>query len=186
MTSTTLPRNTDVRAVRLADLSQSGPTEFDITFAPTDLLDAQQTLELVKLTKMRFRGWLAPTGGSDWELKAEAGASVVQSCVLTLAPVKTRIDEKIYRLFRKEMPEFEDGSVNEMVLEDFEEPLEAEVDLFSLAVEAVSLALPPYPRADGAELENAVFSGDGVAPMTDEDAKPFASLAALKDNLLKE
>lgn len=172
--------------LRLADLNQSGTTSFDVTFTPADMQQARETLGLVKMSKMRFRGTLGPKGKSDWELKGMAGASVVQSCVVTLAPVKTRIDEEVYRLYRKEMPEFEEGSVNEMLLEEFEEPLTAEIDLLALAVEAVSLTLPAYPRADDAALSEAQFAGDGVTPMTDEDAKPFASLAALKDNLGKE
>jgi uncharacterized metal-binding protein YceD (DUF177 family) len=49
--------------------------------------------------------------------------------------------------------------------------------------EALSLALPDFPRADGAELGSQVYAADGVAPMTDEDAKPFAGLASLKAKL---
>ena len=50
-------------------------------------------------------------------------------------------------------------------------------------VEALSLNLPLYPRAPDAELEQTVFSKDGVKPMTDEDARPFAGLAALRSQL---
>jgi uncharacterized metal-binding protein YceD (DUF177 family) len=106
--------------------------------------------------------------------------------VLTLVPVKTRIDEEVYRIFRKDMPEFEDGSVVELNVDEYEEPLGTEIDLFSIAVEALALALPLYPKAEGASLETATFAGEDVTPMSDEDAKPFASLAALKDKLQKE
>lgn len=179
-------RDNNTHVLRLAELNQSEPTRFDVTFGPADLSDAQEVLGLLKLSKMRFRGTLGPVGSSDWELKADVGASVVQPCVISLAPVKTRIDEKVYRLFRKDMPEFDDGSVSEMVLEDFEEPITPDVDLLSLAVEAVALALPAYPKAEGAALENAQFADKDVVPMTDDDTKPFASLAALKDNPRKE
>ena len=43
------------------------------------------------------------------------------------------------------------------------------------------LALPLYPRSENAELGEAVFTEDGVAPLKDEDTKPFAGLAALRD-----
>ncbi len=42
---------------------------------------------------------------------------------------------------------------------------------------------PLYPRADGAELGEAVFAEDGAEPLSDEDVKPFAGLAALRDKL---
>ena len=48
---------------------------------------------------------------------------------------------------------------------------------------ALVLALPEYPRSEGAELGEAIFTEAGLAPMKDEDARPFAGLAALKDQL---
>jgi len=35
----------------------------------------------------------------------------------------------------------------------------------------------------GAALESAAFAAPGVAPMTDQDAKPLAGLAALRDRM---
>jgi hypothetical protein len=35
-------------------------------------------------------------------------------------------------------------------------------------------------------LNQAVFAEKGVAPMTDDDVKPFAGLAALKEKMQKE
>ena len=45
------------------------------------------------------------------------------------------------------------------------------------------LTLPEYPRAEGAQLGEAVYTKPGHAPMKDEDARPFAGLASLKDQL---
>jgi uncharacterized metal-binding protein YceD (DUF177 family) len=172
--------------MRVADLNQTGGAQFDIRFSPAEQEAAAATLKILGVAKMRFRGGIAPLGKADWELSGEVGATVTQECVLTLATVRTRIDEQVYRIFRKNMPEFEDGSVVELDMDENEEPLGAEIDLSAIALEAVALALPPYPKAEGAELEKTVFSGADVTPMTDEDAKPFASLAALKDKLQEE
>ena len=51
--------------------------------------------------------------------------------------------------------------------------------------ETLVLALPDYPRAEGVELGERVFSEEGVKPMRDQDAKPFAGLAALKEKMEK-
>ena len=66
---------------------------------------------------------------------------------------------------------------------DRAEPLENTINLADVFGEALSLALPPYPRAEGANLSEAVFTEDGKTPLTDQDTKPFAGLAALKARL---
>jgi uncharacterized metal-binding protein YceD (DUF177 family) len=186
LTSSNPSDDTRRHFLRVADLKHSGGTDFDIRFSPADQADAARNLKIPGVAKMRFQGRVAPLGRTDWELNGTVGATVTQECVLTLAPVKTRIDEEVYRIFRKEVPDFKDGSVIELHIDEHEEPLGAEIDLFSIALEALALALPPYPKAEGAALEKTGFAGEGVAPMTDEDTKPFASLAALKDKLQEE
>lgn len=186
MTSSSPSDDTRRHALRVADLKQSKGTEFDIRFSAADQRAAAGTLKIPGVAKMRFRGRIAPLGSADWELKGDVGATVTQECVLTLAPVRTRLDEEVYRIFRQDMPEFEDGSVVELNMDEHEEPLGTEIDLFAIALEVIALALPPYPKAEGASLEKTTFAGEGITPMSDEDAKPFASLAALKDKLRKE
>ena len=170
----------------MSELNPSGPNAFDIRFSAGDHAEATEILKIPNIAKMRFQGSIRALGKADWELKGHVGATATQECVVTLAPVRTRIEEDVYRIFRSDIPEFEDGSVVELNMDEHEEPLTAEIDLFAIALEAVALALPPFPRAEGATLETAVFAGDGVEPMTDEETKPFASLAALKDKLQKE
>lgn len=67
--------------------------------------------------------------------------------------------------------------------DDSVEPLPDVIDVGVVATEALALALPLYPRAEGAELGEAVFTAPGEAPLRDGDLKPFAGLAALKDRL---
>ena len=52
--------------------------------------------------------------------------------------------------------------------------------------EALALALPDYPRGDEEVIGEQVFTEPGKEAMTDEDAKPFAGLAALRDKLTGE
>ena len=46
-----------------------------------------------------------------------------------------------------------------------------------------AVALPPFPRSPGAELGIARAAPKGVRPLTDEETRPFAGLAALRDRL---
>jgi uncharacterized metal-binding protein YceD (DUF177 family) len=146
---------------------------------------AAAELGLLALRKLRLTGELVPEGREDWRLDARLGATVVQPCVVTLAPVTTRIDVDITRHYSADFVEPEADEA-EMPEDDTTEPLPERLDLSAVMLEALALALPDYPRAEGAELAERQFAGPGVAPMTDEDAKPLAGLAALRDRLKPE
>ena len=139
-------------------------------------------LDLVDLRKLSLVGQLLPIGKADWRLEADLGATVVQACVVTLAPVVTRIEEPVSRRWVAgwDAPQGDEVEIPEEV---DDEPLGAEIDLGQVMVEALALELPPFPRAEGADLGDATFAGPGVRPMSDDDAKPFAGLAALRDKL---
>lgn len=176
--------NPSSHALRVADLSQNRPTRF--TLAPTSeaLVAIADELGLSELRKLRFTGQIVAEGKRDWRLEAELGATVVQPCVVTLKPVVTRIDDSVTRRFLAQMPETsgEEDEI-EMAEDDSIEPLGTVIDPEAVMIEALSLALPLYPRADGAKIEEAAFTEPGKEALKDEDLKPFAGLAALRDKL---
>lgn len=171
--------------VRVADLKPNDGISFD--FSPDDAAreTLAESLALIELRKLRLHGTLRPIGKSDWALDATLGATVVQSCVVTLAPVVTRIDDPVERLFLAKMPDMAEDPEVEMDHDTSTEPLGEWIDLGAIAAEALLLALPLYPRAEGAVLPESQFSPPGVSPLTDEDMKPFAGLSALRDKLAK-
>lgn len=136
------------------------------------------------IRKLRFAGRLRAEGGRGWRLDAELGATVVQPCIVTLQPVTTRIDTPVTRRFLPAHEiEPEPGDEIEMPEDDTLEPLGAEIDLQAVMTEALALATPAYPRAEGAALGEAVYSDPGVAPLRDEDTRPFAGLKGLREAL---
>ncbi|MEJ6388226.1 YceD family protein [Gymnodinialimonas ulvae] len=168
----------------LARLGRAAPKAFDIAPDADARKAMADALGIVGLRKLRLSGEATPEGKADWRLDATLGATVVQECVVTLEPVTTRIDTELTRRYRAQMPE-PSGEEMEMPEDDTIEPLRAEVDLMQVLSEALALALPDYPRAEGVELGQAIYAAPGVAPMTDEDARPLAGLAALRDQLAK-
>ncbi len=142
-------------------------------------------LGVLDLRKLTLEGRLSPLGKRDWRFEGHLGATVVQPCVVTLAPVTSRIDEAVTRAFVADWqpPEGDEVELAEDVDTD---PLGAEIDLGAVMVEALALALPAWPRAEGADLGTAVFTEPGAQAMTDTDAKPFAGLAALRDKLAND
>ena len=142
--------------------------------------EIEAMLDLSALRKARFEGRLSPLGREDWHLDARLGATAVQPCVVTLAPVTTRIDAVVTRHYLADPgPEPSENEV-EMPEDDTVEALPETLDLQALFAEALALELPDYPRVDDASLGDAVFTEPGKAAMTDDDAKPFAALKALK------
>jgi uncharacterized metal-binding protein YceD (DUF177 family) len=168
--------------LRLADLASGQATSFDLMPDAAGRAAIADALGIVAIKKLRLTGQLTPQGKRDWLLTADLGASVVQDCVVTLAPVSSRIDEPVVRRYLADMPQTT-GTEVEMPEDDTIEPLPSQIDLYAVLTEALALALPLYPRAAGAELGQMVYSQKGVTPLTDEAAKPFAGLDALREKL---
>ncbi|MCL3882827.1 DUF177 domain-containing protein [Marivita sp. GX14005] len=172
---------------RVSALSTRQPTAFDLDPSPEERQAIAEELGISALKKLRFQGQIAADGARGWLLTAQLGATVVQPCVVTLALVTTRLDEDVRRSFvpPEQIAEPEDGSETEMPEDTTLEPLGRSISVWAVMMESLSLALPDYPRAPDAELGEAVFAEEGVAPMRDEETKPFSGLAALREKLDK-
>lgn len=171
---------------RLTGTARREPRDVALEPDPDARAAIARELDLLALRKFRLTGRLIPEGRQDWLLQADLGATVVQPCGLTLEPVTTRIDEPVTRRWMANPPAVPEGAEVEMPEDDTAEPLPASIDLVAVAVEALSLALPAHPRAPGAELGQAGYAEPGVAPLTDDDVKPFASLAEFRARLKKD
>lgn len=168
--------------LRLSRLSTARPTPFLLVPDAEALANLAAELDLIDLRKVRLEGQLFPDGPRDWRLEATLGATLVQPCSVTLAPVTTRIDVPVLRRYTADFVASEEAEA-EMPEDDSVEPLPETVDLEAVLTEALALALPDFPRAEGAELGEAVFAAPDTAPLRDNDVKPFAGLADLKKRL---
>ncbi len=171
-------------AIRVSSLKANQTKTFALTPEQAEMTALAKELGLSGLRKLSFKGEINADGKRDWLLTARLGATVTQPCVVTLEPVTTRIDTDVARRFS---PDFDEALVVDPDEEEVEmpedetlEPLGEVIDPAAVMIEALALALPLYPRKDGAHLGEAVFTAEGVAPMTEEKTKPFAGLAALK------
>ena len=173
-----------LKPLRVADLPKNRPTEFALRPDDATLDALREELGLLALRKLTFSGRVTPQGALGWRLTGALGATVVQPCVVTLDPVTTRIDEDVERRY---LPDARPPSAGpdemEMPEDDSVEPLGDRIDVFAVMTEALAIALPLYPRKSEVGTGDAAFAEPGVTPMSDEDAKPFAGLKALKDKL---
>lgn len=175
---TDLPQQT----LRLADLATRRATPFVLTPDAAACKAIAAALDLTALRKLRFEGQIAPLDSADWELTATLGATVVQPCVVTLDPVTTRIEDTVLRRYRADYVTPNEAEA-EMPEDDTDEPLPTTLDIAAVMIEALSLALPAFPRSAGADMGQISVTEPGQTPMTDDDAKPFAGLGALRDAL---
>lgn len=168
--------------IRLSDLSNRKASDILLEPDATERAAIADVLGIPAIRKLRFHARLVPQGQRDWRLEARLGATVVQDCVVTLAPVTTRIDEDVTRSYLAQKPEIGATEI-EMPEDDTVEALPETLDLAAVMIEALALALPPYPRATDADAAEAVFTEPGKAALRDEDVRPFAGLAGLRDSL---
>lgn len=158
------------------------PVTFDLSPDAEARAELAQSLGILGIRKLTFGGEVHPLGDVDIELEAKLGATVVQACVATLEPVVTRIDIIVLRRFVADLPEPEADEA-EMPEDDTVEPLSQSIHLSDILSEALSLALPDFPRAADAPTMDFQATEPGKTPMSDDDAKPFAGLRSLRDKL---
>jgi uncharacterized metal-binding protein YceD (DUF177 family) len=164
--------------LRVAELASRKPNRFDITPDTATCAAIAEWAGISALRRLRLKGTLTPQGRSDWLLEADFAARVVQPCAITLEPVTTDLREPVLRRYLADMPE-PSGEEAEMPEDDSAEALGSVIDLAAVALEALELALPMFPRAADAVLDETLAAEAGVTPLRDEDTRPFAGLKAL-------
>ncbi len=169
-------------ALRVSKLVADAKTPFEIEADAAICSQLKEDLDLLGLKKLRFSGTIRAEGRKDWRLEGQLGATIIQPCIATLEPVTTRVEVKVMRIFQKGFT-YSEEEESEMTQDDSLEPLGAWIDPFAVMAEELSLALPQYPRKkEAAEVAMSVTEPGKIA-MSDENAKPFAALGALKSQL---
>ncbi len=129
---------------------------------------------LAALARLEAGFDLTRQGSDGLRVVGRVSADVVQSCVVTLEPIESQIDEPVDLVFLPDVEPAADA-VDLQALET-EDPPEAirdgVIDLGAVATEFLLLGLDPYPRKPGA-----VFA---APPAGDPVSNPFAALASLK------
>jgi hypothetical protein len=138
-----------------------------------------RTAGLLELPRLEATFAVTRRGRHGVHVAGTVSATVRQTCVVTLDPVESEIEEAVDLTFLQKSGR---GSANAQLPADEEVPLGVEdppeplvdgtVDLGAIATEFLILGIDPYPRKAGA-----LFA----VPASEEDrGHPFDALAALK------
>jgi uncharacterized metal-binding protein YceD (DUF177 family) len=171
------------RVIELAAIRDREEFAFEIRPEPAEAAALARLMGAISVRRMRFAGRLVALPSQGWQLEALLGATVVQPCVVTLEPVTTRIDQDVTRRYLPANGLTQAEVAIDPDEDDEVEPLGPRIDLGLVAIEALALALPAYPRSPGATLTPEAFAARDARASGDAEAKPFAALAALKDKL---
>jgi len=124
-----------------------------------------------------------PRGGGLFHVVGHVRARIGQTCVVTLDPIESDIDEPIDLMFAppEQIPQLsdlvDDAAEGDEEIPDPPEPIvNGMIDLGRLATDALLLAIDPYPRKPGAVFEPLVEAAD-------PEDHPFAALKALKPDV---
>ena len=114
--------------------------------------------------------------GARVHVAGHVSARVAQTCVVTLEPMESDVEEAVDVTFAPAAAAKPETAVYDIAPDDENEtpePLvDGKVDIGALATEFLVLGVDPHPRKPGAEFAPVRVGND--------DAKPFAALEALK------
>lgn len=131
----------------------------------------------------------AVRGGPMVRVSGVLEAEVVQTCVITLDPVPAVVEERFEALFAPEALIDDPGEEIDfdpyLSDEDIPEPMvNNRIDIGELTAQHLSLALDPYPHAEGVAFEayddGPVEEDEVEEPAEPEKPNPFAALERLK------
>lgn len=169
------------RSYDLAGLSEAGD-EVAIVAKASDLLRLAEWAGVDSMERFEGVVTLRRLSPSRFLYEAVLNADVVQSCIVSLQPVRSRLERRFLRILQlvprghRHESEEEKGGILTLAAGDDDAPEEIESSRYDLTgplLEELSLGIDPYPRAPGVEFT--------PPPATGEEGKsPFAVLKRMK------
>lgn len=167
----------------------------DLAATADECAAVAQAIHLPAIDALNANLRLRPRAGGRVEVDGRVTATVTQLCVVTLEPFESVLEQPVSVMFAPDVePVAEPRSRGNRGApavpvsiaapaggnDDQEDPpdvmIDDTIDLGSLAVEFLALALDPYPRKPGVHFDDMVV-GEKDAPAP----SAFAALAGLKD-----
>ena len=162
--------------VSLSILSKIDKYQFQHSSSVKERTDLQAFLRVEELLNFSFKGWLVQSKRNNYNLQASFKATVVQNCVITSKPVKTKIENTIKRYYADENKE-NSGENLAINLNSREiEPIHRQLDISAVIVEALCLRIPDYPRKKNVKFEGVTITGNGLKPIEKTLSSPFSIL----------
>lgn len=161
------------------DIPQSGLSR-EREAAPDELTRVARALDLMACANLRTAYTIVPTIDGRYRLSGRLHAEIGQTCVVTLEPVDSTIEDGFDVTFwpEEDMPAPRGGEVDFDEESDPEPIVVGKIDVGRVVFECLAAGVDPFPRKPGATLD-----GPSSAPADGGARKPespFAVLANIK------
>lgn len=177
-----------------AERLESGRNHFTISPNQQERKRLAQRLGIVSLKDLKVNVVIGHLSGQvAFHVQGEIDAQVIQNCVVSMEPVESHIHEVFESWFADAQVAVsiakarhekltEKGYGEQPILEEKDDPepfVDGHIDLGELATQYLSLAIDPYPHAEGVE-----YSGPKASEgPEDTQENPFAALQDWKDKI---
>ena len=162
------------RVISVARISPKGIEEM-LEAKPSEREALAKRFGLVALPSLKAQVTLVPAGQQTIAATGTIEAEVVQCCVVTLEPIKSRleIDVDIVFIPAEAASGHAEASQEAELEEEIEYFAEGKIDIGEQVAQQLGIGIDPYPRKKGVKL-GAVEFGKKI-----EKIKPFAKLATV-------
>lgn len=171
------------RAVKAEDIPKKGRM---ILLRPNDdeLEAIAKRLELVSLSIFDGEIKVQPEPGREISIRGMIRAEFTQNCVISGDLVATEVEFELFRMFSENADPFDglgrdEEDVIDPDIDDADPIIDGHIDVGEATVEELALRIPPYPKAEGVNFDEATFINDPK----DEKENPFSVLKSLKNKM---
>ena len=170
------------RPIDVESLGDS-PIRLDIHADADERANLARRFGLVEVQSLSASVTLERDATGDVRLSGRLKAEIVQTCVVSLEPVRSTIDARFDRVFSSTAETGADSAEEVFLAPDDDELVEplsgGIVDAGEAVAETLGLEIDPFPRAPGAIFTGAETGSSDKAEDI-EKSGPFAALAKLK------
>ena len=151
-----------------------------ITAEPAECKAVAERLDLVEVTGLSAKVELEPLARSGFiRVNGRLTVHVVQTCVVTLAPLPATVEEDFHLTFAPPEAALDEDEEIEVSWDQQDPPdpiVNGCIDIGEVVVEHLALALDPFPRAPDAAFQPPPEEPDNAGGR----ANPFAALSSLR------
>tara|TARA_X000001036_G_C20476692_1_gene723907 strand:+ start:301 stop:681 length:381 start_codon:yes stop_codon:yes gene_type:complete len=124
-----------------------------------------------------------PSKNQIYELRASLKATFIQNCIITLDPIKTKIEREVNLLFYEQKLERRKKNISIDIDTLDMEPIQKELNIGDAMLEVLSLEVPLYPKKENLDFDGVTATASGLKPLDRTSDNPFISLEKLRKGI---
>ncbi len=145
-----------------------------------ELSALSKIIQVYKIKNFSFKGHALQSNDTTVTLRGSFNATVTQLCVVSLSPVKTKINHEINHCYSLSKKENKQKSIAVSLDSTEMERIHGDINVGDIMLEALSLEIPLYPKKEGVNFEGLTITENGIKPLDLTPSNPFIVLKKLR------